>query len=1021
MRTKTIGNGAVDEIGGKAILDATVDLFQNKIVSDKRTKALFNPADLKRQQSRLKATLKAAFNAKKISEKDLQQLETSLIKKGMTQKDIVGVVQLLEETLLEMDIPENYSRMVLDGLKNQTGKTSTPKATNGESRSKKTNGDSNRESLRQRKENGNLLQLMKELEQARRRNEQALEQVRDAVVTTDENNIVLFFNKAAEELFGYNRNEVLGQEIDMVISAGHAIHHQVRFESIINITPEASREGMLEMVRKDGTRFWACLSLSKVDDGSGTIYTAFIKDITEQKRRQEELNKRQADIEERYRALEASSAFVEFNPDGTISKANDLFLKLLGYQSEELWGKQQRVLCETAYAESESYEKFWNDLRRGTTRQGEYKRLTKTGAFIRLSENYIPVFDASNNVRSVIAVVCEIKTSENELAIYKGQLDAIGNSLGIAEFDLQGNILQANDNFLKAVGYTHQEVAGKHHSMFLTDGNALDDDYKKFWEKLNRGEYIADEFKISGNGGRDIWIQASYNPVPDVEGRPSKVVAYINDITLQKLINADYQGQIAAIHKAQAVVEFNMDGTIVYANENFTNAIGYTLEEIEGRHHSLFVDEVFSVSADYKEFWAKLNRGEYVTGEFRRIGKDGKPVWIQASYNPILDLNSVPFKVVKFATDITEQKLKDTLFKEQVTTISNVIIEMAKGDLTHKVSLDALDDVKKMSDALNMAIDNINDLLMNIGKNADIVASSSINMLQKSEDMKRNTTEVASAISQMAKGAQDQAQRTDESSKLVENVMSSATEMEAMANMITITAEKGQKSSENGLKIMKNLVSNMTGIKDSAEQTSKSIDILTRRAEEIGRTLNVITDIASQTNLLALNAAIEAARAGDAGRGFAVVAEEIRKLAEDSRKSAVEIEKIISDVRKDTQAAGKAIDAMQSSVKDGSEATNEAETIFKEIATSSEETFSFSKGIQEASTGQKSSIDLVVKNIEQIVVVAEETAAGTQQVASSSQQLNNSMAEITEGSTKLSGVAAELQEGINKFKLRKAS
>jgi methyl-accepting chemotaxis protein len=220
---------------------------------------------------------------------------------------------------------------------------------------------------------------------------------------------------------------------------------------------------------------------------------------------------------------------------------------------------------------------------------------------------------------------------------------------------------------------------------------------------------------------------------------------------------------------------------------------------------------------------------------------------------------------------------------------------------------------------------------------------------------------------------------------------------------------------------MKTLVSNMTGIRESAEQTSKSIDILTLRAEEIGRTLNVITDIASQTNLLALNAAIEAARAGDAGRGFAVVAEEIRKLAEGSRRSAVEIEKIISDVQKDTQAAGKAIDTMQGSVKEGNKATNEAESIFQEIVDSSQQTFTFSKEIQEATSGQKASIDVVVKNMEQIVVVAEETAAGTQQAASSSQQMNIAMGEITEGNNKLSGVAAELQTGVNKFKLRKAS
>jgi methyl-accepting chemotaxis protein len=269
----------------------------------------------------------------------------------------------------------------------------------------------------------------------------------------------------------------------------------------------------------------------------------------------------------------------------------------------------------------------------------------------------------------------------------------------------------------------------------------------------------------------------------------------------------------------------------------------------------------------------------------------------------------------------------------------------------------------------------------------------------------------------MAQGAQDQALKTDESSKLVEEVMTTANEMESKADIIYKAAEKGQSSCENGIRIIKKLVENMEGISSSAGITSESISVLTQRAEEIGRTLNVITDIAAQTNLLALNAAIEAARAGDAGRGFAVVAEEIRKLAEDSRRSAVDIEKIIGDVQKDTQSAGKAIEKMEGSVKEGSTATKEADIIFQEIAQSSQETLSYSKEIQQATSGQKASIDSVVKNIEQIVVVAEETAAGTEEVASSSQALNASMAEVTEASNKLSQIAAELQAGVGQFKL----
>jgi methyl-accepting chemotaxis protein len=604
----------------------------------------------------------------------------------------------------------------------------------------------------------------------------------------------------------------------------------------------------------------------------------------------------------------------------------------------------------------------------------------------------------------------KIKSNEKGQSIddmldIKGQLDAIGKSQAVIEFNMDGTVLTANDNFLTALGgYSLLEVRGKHHRMFVDDTYGRSSAYAEFWNKLNRGEYIADEFKRIGKGGKEVWIQASYNPILDVNGSPYKVVKFATDITQQKIKNSDYEGQLAAIDKSNAVIEFNMDGTIISANQNFLTALGgYSLNDIKGKHHSMFVDPAYARSAEYADFWKRLNNGEFFVGTYTRLDKRGKEVYIQASYNPILDLNGKPVKVVKYALDMTE--------------VIRAIKAMANGDLSMRCDITV--DNGGLTAEINKALENLNSVLGNISQGSEIVAKSSDLLQKKVGDMKSNTTEVATAIAQMAKGAQDQAQRTDESSKLVNHVMSSANEMEKKADVINKAAERGLESSNQGLRTVRILVENMTGIKESAGQTSQSIDVLTKRTEEIGRTLNVITDIASQTNLLALNAAIEAARAGDAGRGFAVVAEEIRKLAEDSRRSAVEIEKIIGDVQKDTVAAGKAIDTMEASVKEGNKSSVEAEKIFQEIAKSSEETFGASKEIQAATITQKESIGTVVKNIEQIVVVSEETAAGTQQVASSSQQMNGGMLEIAKAGDELSAVAAELQAGVVQFKLKK--
>ncbi len=258
---------------------------------------------------------------------------------------------------------------------------------------------------------------------------------------------------------------------------------------------------------------------------------------------------------------------------------------------------------------------------------------------------------------------------------YAAQAQAISRAQAVIEFKMDGTVVTANENFLRALGYTLPEIVGKHHSMFVVAGERDSAAYREFWAKLNRGEYDAAEYKRIGKGGKEVWILASYNPVIDQNGKPVKVVKFATDITAQKLRNADLAGQIAAIAKSQAVIEFNMDGSIITANDNFLKALGYTLHEIQNKHHSMFVDPDERGGAGYREFWAALNRGEFQSGEFKRIGKGGKDVWIQATYNPILDMNGKPFKVVKYAADTTTQ----VIARLQGEKVSNMMGQVAAG------------------------------------------------------------------------------------------------------------------------------------------------------------------------------------------------------------------------------------------------------------------------------------------------------------------------------------------------------
>lgn len=244
---------------------------------------------------------------------------------------------------------------------------------------------------------------------------------------------------------------------------------------------------------------------------------------------------------------------------------------------------------------------------------------------------------------------------QRQAAELEGQLAAIQKSHAVIEFDLQGNILTANQNFLDTMGYELQEIQGQHHRLFVDEETAASAQYADFWQRLGQGLHDAGRYKRITHDGTEVWLQASYNPIFDRHHRPCKVVKYATDITEQQRRNADAQGQLAAIAKVQAIIEFDLKGYILAANDLFLNAMGYRIDEILGKHHSMFVLPQERQTAAYAQFWQALGRGINDSGQYLRIGKNGRQVWIEASYNPILDANGQPFKVVKFATDITRR------------------------------------------------------------------------------------------------------------------------------------------------------------------------------------------------------------------------------------------------------------------------------------------------------------------------------------------------------------------------------
>lgn len=718
-----------------------------------------------------------------------------------------------------------------------------------------------------------------------------LEQAIDAVVTINSDKIVTFFNRAAEKLFGYTRAEVMGQNVKMIVPIEHQVQHDsyvdANLHTGVNKVIGMSRD--LEMTRKDGTRFWGNLSLSRAVVNGDTHYTAFIKDITQQK-------------------------------------------------NSEI----------------------------------------------------------------------EIEQLKSEL---KTRMDQINVACVVSEADLKGNITYVNDLLCEVSQYSREELIGQPHNIFRHP-DMPKSVFKEMWATIGSGKIFRGIVKNRKKDGSAYWVDALIAPVLGPNGKPVKYIGVRYVITDSVLKQQELEGQMGAIDSALAYIEFNPDGTIIKANDLFLKALKYgSRQEIEGRHHRIFCDVEYTKTNEYDQFWANLRNGIAQSGEFKRVGRDGSEIWIQASYSPVKDEKGNVVKVIKLATDITN-------VKTPVLRIKDIISEIAQGNLCESFDMKASDYVGEMGDALNDAIENLNALLRSINGVTKQVSESASNTLVKSENMLKTTQEVASAIQQMAEGVQQQAVQTDEVSKLIEQVSQSSDDMGQKAQIINKSAEEGKTKANDGLETLRMVVSSMEEIQSSAETTSASIEILTKRSEEIARTLNVITDIASQTNLLALNAAIEAARAGDAGRGFAVVAEEIRKLAEDSRKSTVDIERVIKEVQKDINGAEKSISSMVRSVASGSEASGKAELVFQEIEKSSAETLSLSKDILAATGAQKSSIETTVKNIEQIVVVTEESASGSEQIATSSKELGNGMNDVKELAFNLTNMVEELNAQITKFKLK---
>lgn len=354
---------------------------------------------------------------------------------------------------------------------------------------------------------------------------------------------------------------------------------------------------------------------------------------------------------------------------------------------------------------------------------------------------------------------------------------------------------------------------------------------------------------------------------------------------------------------------------------------------------------------------------------------------------------------------------------EPVLMVNEIVNSMADGDLTKRYDSDAKGDIRKLTMSLNTALTNLNQFHTQIMKNANLVEDSSLEMKVASDEMLNSTQEIATSISEMSIGTQNQVNKTDEVMELVEGILNFSKKMGKHSERINNAAKDGAENSSIGSVLVNNVVNSMTELTTHSKETTRSINVLSERSQQISQMLSVITDIASQTNLLALNAAIEAAQAGDKGRGFAVVAEEIRKLAENSKRATMEIEQLVTSVQQDTEQAVKVISTMNSIVEKGEKESNKVLEALGTIQKSSNITLDFSEEILEASKVQVKDIHNIVAITESVVVISEQTATGSEEVATSTSQLSSGMNNYNSKFEELLTISKELKDGVSRFKL----
>lgn len=675
-----------------------------------------------------------------------------------------------------------------------------------------------------------------------------------------------------------------------------------------------------------------------------------------------------ADYQSQVEALNRSHCIVELNLDGMIITANANFLELTGYTLKEIKDQHYHVFLNPTHVDSAGHQAAWKSIQQGDSATEDCKWLNKKGDEIWLQACYNLIQDKTGKPVRIMLLARDITgdtvkrlTQETE---HKVLTDILNITSIVSYADLRGHITDINEKFVQVSKYSREELIGSPHNI-TRHPDMPKATFKQVWNTISHGKIFRGMIKNRAKDGTPYYVDAVIAPILGSNGKPKKYIGVRYDITEQEIERQNMKGILAAIDASYAYTEFDSDGNVLTANQNFLQLFGYQKEDVIGKPHWMFVAPDYAKSSSYGEFWMDLKNGQDKNDVFKRITKTGDEIWIQAIYSPVKDEMGRVVKVVKISTDITQQVKDNIEYKNRVKGYSEFISKVAKGDLRQRIDADGNNELSVIGGNLNAMVESLTNITHQMGE-----ANSTLLLALE---------QIQSTVNAQAAGASQQAAAVSEITVTLEEVRSTSAQNLVKTKQLGEVAERVRREGVQGQQILEQAVNGMEVIRERVENIARTILALSEQTQQIGEITNVVSNIAQQSKMLALNASIEAAKAGEAGKGFAVVAAEVKELAIQSQQSTAQVQKILQDIRRATDRAVMATEEGNKRVDAGVVLVEKSGEMMKQLSEVIDETVRASKQIVAAVQQEVVGIDQVSTSMNEINKVTSQFVSSTQQ------------------------------------------